>query len=126
LLDIRDGFRDGKNHLEFEGFWVFTNTKFSEDAKKFGRCRNILLTGWNYPENRGIEKMLEEKNLYPVTVLRGLDKFAERALINSGYVFCREIVQENLKELSRKTGLRLTTLKKLIKEGEMLCKNRIE
>jgi uncharacterized membrane-anchored protein YjiN (DUF445 family) len=43
--------------------WLFTNTKISNHAKKYARCKNIRLTGWRYGANGSddsIEKMIEK------------------------------------------------------------------
>ncbi len=65
-------FLDVKGH-GFTKPWIFTNTKFSDDAKRYASCMDIKLTGWSYPEKESIETFLESKGLYPVTVLR-IDK----------------------------------------------------
>ncbi len=37
----------------FDEVWLITNTKFSDDAKRYAICQGMKLTGWNYPEGRG-------------------------------------------------------------------------
>ena len=76
---------------KFDGVWLVTNTRFSEDAKKYAKCRQIKLTGWSYPEDEGIEHMLASRNLYPITVLH-VEKDVIDRLVMSGYVFCRDVV----------------------------------
>lgn len=96
FLDVRDA----------EGFnqpWIFTNTKFSDDAKRYASCMGIKLTGWNYPENESIEVLLESKGLYPVTVLR-IEKNLINKLVNAGIVFCRDVLKEGEMGL-KKLGL---------------------
>jgi len=117
FLDLKEGFEEGKHEFDFAFPWLFTNTKFSQDAKKFAVCRNILLTGWRYPRSESIEKLLERKGLYPVTVLRNLRKREEEILINSGYVFCRDLLAVGMEEISGKTGIGMNTLKKLVEES---------
>ncbi len=107
FLDVRDSGR-------FTQPWIFTNTKFSEDSKKYAACMGIKLTGWNYPEKGGIEQLLETKNLYPVTILR-VDKETIDAAINAGFVFCRDIVRAGENEL-RKLGVR--GARKLVEEAK--------
>lgn len=86
FLDVRDT----------EGFnqpWIFTNTKFSDEAKRYASCMGIKLTGWNYPENESIELLLESKGLYPVTVL-WIEKDLIDKLVNAGIVFCIDVLKE--------------------------------
>lgn len=81
---------------EFDAMWLFTNTKFSSDAIKYANCRGLLLTGWRYPENEGIEFMLESKKLYPITVL-SLKDFEIEQLIREGFAFCKDLLVNSTK-----------------------------
>lgn len=92
---------------------MFTNTKFSSEATKFAECRGIKLTGWRYPENEGIEALLERKKLYPVTVLK-LSNFEVEELLRNGFAFCNEIV-ENEKKIAELFGKRA---REIIAEAE--------
>ncbi|MCS7122283.1 MAG: ATP cone domain-containing protein [Archaeoglobaceae archaeon] len=82
----------------FDSVWIFTNTKFSEEAIKYAECKKMKFTGWNQPNKSGIEKMLEKMKLYPVTMLDFEDKDVKK-LINSGLVFCNDILEAGLKKL---------------------------
>lgn len=116
FLDIRQGPRDH----EFYQAWLFTNTKFSTDAKKFAKCRGLILTGWKFPAKESIEKLLEKKKLYPITVLRSISKREEEILINSGFVFCRDLLEEKPKIISNYTGIRLSKLAQIVNEAKTL------
>lgn len=48
---------------------LVTNTRFSSEVEKYAQCIGIRLLGWKYPETRGLEAMLEEHHLLPVTAL---------------------------------------------------------
>ncbi len=115
FLDVSE--KDGFDSVEFDSVWIFTNTKFSSDAKKFAECRQIKLTGWRYPENEGIESLLEAKNLYPVTVLR-LDRETLMEIINYGFVFCKDLIEnENvLKKIAGKKS------EKILSEAKEILK----
>ncbi len=94
FLDLKDGFRAGMHEYNFSKAWMFTNTRFSQDSKKFARCRGMKLTGWRYVGNESIEKMLERKNLYPITILKTLKKKEEQKLISFGIAFCKDILKK--------------------------------
>ena len=116
FIDIKQG----PNDHRFTQAWLFTNTKFSNDAKKFAKCRNVLLTGWKFPGNESIEKLLEKKKLYPITVLRNVSRNEKQALINAGFVFCRDLLKENPKIISEITGIKLKKINEIIKEAEKI------
>ena len=116
FLDIKQG----PNDHRFTRAWLFTNTKFSNDAKKFAKCRDVLLTGWKFSGNESIEKLLERKKLYPITVLRSVSKKEEEILIDAGFVFCRDLLKENPKIISNHTGIKLKKINEIIREAEKL------
>ena len=45
--------------------WLVTNTKFSSDVIRYGNCVGMHLIGWKYPEDGGLEKLIDEANIYP-------------------------------------------------------------
>lgn len=48
----------------FQQIWLVTNTKLTTQAIEYGRCKNMGLLAWRYPENEGIEKLIDKFNLY--------------------------------------------------------------
>ncbi|WP_456329253.1 ATP cone domain-containing protein [Archaeoglobus sp.] len=107
--------------LDVEGYgftkpWIFTNTKFSEEAKRYASCMGIRLTGWNYPVNEGIEVLLESRGLYPVTILR-IEKEVLDTVVNAGLVFCRDIVKACEPKL-RALGLSKDEARRLVEEAK--------
>jgi|Deesub1362A_J573_1020465.scaffolds.fasta_scaffold00221_29 transcriptional regulator NrdR family protein len=121
FIDLREGFEGGMNDVNFSRVWLFTNTKFSTDAKKFGECREMKLTGWRHPENFGIENMLEMRNLYPITILKS-SKDVLKELTDYNYIFCRDLVRDGVEKVVRKTGLRKNLIKEVVREAEVVLK----
>jgi len=85
-----------------------------------------LLTGWKFPSDESIEKLLEKKNLYPITVLRNVSRSEKQAFINAGFVFCRDLLKENPKIISEITGIKLKKIKEIIKEAEKILGEQYE
>ena len=44
---------------------LITNTSLTEDAIKYGLCKNMYLLAWNFPPNKGLETLMTRHNLYP-------------------------------------------------------------
>src|SRR5690606_9911404 len=48
--------------------WVVTNTRFTEDALKYGKCSGLFLLSWDFPKDDGIKDRIDRLGLYPITV----------------------------------------------------------
>jgi hypothetical protein len=87
LNDVRNGkyFSNDKSISSVQSL-VITNMKFTEQAIKYAECEGINLFGWRYPASGGLEKLIEEKGLYPITILPSfknylMDYFVEKEMI---------------------------------------------
>jgi len=114
FLDMNEG---GAN---FDNLIIACNTKFSDHAKKYAECKGMLLLGWRYPKNKGLEDLIEQFNLYPVTYLSGLSKRDYEKLSNSGIITLKQFVETDLKELRRITRLKIRTLENLKVKSEKI------
>lgn len=113
--DIKDGFMNNTNNYNFERAWIVTNTKFSEHAKDYASAKNIRLTGWKYPKDQGLEKMIEDKKIYPVSILKTKKDIIQK-LLNNGIITLKELDEERLANIGFKEGL----IKNLIKQRNLL------
>lgn len=76
--------------LKFKA-WVATNTRFSDDATKYGLCSGIELLAWDFPEGRGLKELIERYKLYPITILFNLNLKEKQYLLNQGIVTCAQL-----------------------------------
>jgi hypothetical protein len=111
MLDRTDG--------KIDRAMIVTNTKYSDHAIQYGSCRNILQIGWSSPENLGLQSMIEEKRLYPLSCLRGLRVEIRLKLVESGIVLIGQLLSENLYELVKKTGLRQDVLREIVEKTRL-------
>lgn len=72
--------------------WVVSNTGFSEDAKAYAACVGIKLIGWRYPETGGIEKLVEDAGLHPVTVVTSLTAAEKEKLVKDHIILCKDVL----------------------------------
>lgn len=80
---------------EFHEFWLITNTKFTIDAIQYGLCVNMKLLSWSYPENEGLERIVDKLKLYPITALNHLLSNKQIALlIRKNIVLCKELLND--------------------------------
>jgi len=105
LEDAADGFAIGVNDLKIDRAMIVTNTRYSEHAIQYGRCKNILQIGWSSPQYLGLRDMIEKGRLYPLSCLRGVNHEARMRLVNSGMMLIKELLNQDPGALAVKTGL---------------------
>ncbi|MFH0830138.1 MAG: ATP cone domain-containing protein [Candidatus Aenigmatarchaeota archaeon] len=103
--------------------WLATNTKFSGDVIQYAECRGLKLLGWKYPVKENIQFMLERKMLYPVTVIRNIDKLTLQKLADAELMFCSDLLVST-KELFRKTGIKENRLAQLQQIAKSVCQKQ--
>ncbi len=118
LEDVTEGFQYGNFNLKIDRAMIVTNTRYSEHARRYGKCRKILQIGWSSPANLSLQNMIEERNCYPISCLRGLKNETKTKLVNSGIVLIKQLFEDKLPMLARKTGVQQETLKQIIKKAE--------
>lgn len=120
FLDLKDGFKVG-NVRDFKQPWLVCNTKFSEDAIQYASCKGMRMIGWNYPENQGLQYLIESKKLYPVTMLRDLDSDSLDKLASANFILALDLLRIPLNELNKITKISLKKLKILADEAKRVC-----
>lgn len=100
--------------------WLATNTKLSEEGIKFAECKNIKIIAWKYPPNESLENLIEEKAVYPITILLSGNKFIYRKLIENNFVIIQDLFRYKPEEISKITDVELNKIKKLIEEAKNL------
>ncbi|MBC8412994.1 restriction endonuclease [bacterium] len=96
--------------------WLATNTRFSLDAIKYSECTGINLISWGYPESMSLEKMIEDRKLYPVTVLSNLTSAQSRKLIENDIILMKDLAGLSEKEISKM--LSITARKAAVIRGQ--------
>jgi hypothetical protein len=120
FLDLKEGWKEGKCQ-KFDKPWLVSNTKFSSDTIAFANCRKIKLTGWKYPVGNSLEDLIEKKNLYPITMMKKLDRKAQIKLSKVGLMLCRDLLKRDVGKLNQLTGIPKTKLTMLKTEATKLC-----
>jgi Holliday junction resolvase-like predicted endonuclease len=118
--DITEGFKLGLNSLNLEKALIVCNAKLSEHAKRYAECRGISHIGWRYPPDRGIERMIEENKLYPITYLKNLDSASIRKLTGAGVLLLRQLAESDLQTLAEKTGISTKRIQAIQEQAGMI------
>ena len=122
--DIKRAFEvsEHQNFHVHEG-WLVTNTRCSSDAIKYAECVGLKIVSWRYPEKDSLENMIEEKHLYPVTILPAATKNAIQSLTSRDIILAEEIATMNEQAFLERSGLDHATALSIKKEADELCRS---
>ena len=96
--------------------WLVTNTKCSKDAKEYSLGVGLKITSWKYPEKESLIKLIMEKKLYPITILKNLDNRTREKLLKLDIVLAKNLQKYTVTQLSEKTELSEKQIKKILNE----------
>lgn len=83
---------------------VVTNEKFTEKAIRYAKCKNIKILGWNYPEKEGLETIISNNNLYPITILPSFNKNYLQLFAEENVLLINNLTEEKIKTLESKVN----------------------
>ncbi|MFQ6076891.1 MAG: hypothetical protein ACE5Z5_12325 [Candidatus Bathyarchaeia archaeon] len=120
MEDVLEGYRLNINQMGVNRALIACNTRFSDHAKQFSACRNISLLGWRMPEVRGMERIIEDHGLYPITMIRDLEAEVEARLADNGIILIRQLAEFDASELSVRLGIGEDRLKSVVEKAEAI------
>lgn len=85
--------------------WLVTNTKCTPSAKKYAEGVDLKIIGWSHPKKGNLQDLIEEKGLYPVTVLFRVKGYIKEKLIEGKIALVNELVNLSIEDLKEKTRL---------------------
>ncbi|GAB4487151.1 MAG: hypothetical protein OHK006_15900 [Thermodesulfovibrionales bacterium] len=122
FLDIRKAFEaDPRENGSVHQCWLVTNTRCTTDAIRYAECTGIRIVSWRYPQTGSLEKLIEEKRLYPVTILPSAKKSTVDSLFRHGFVLAQDIADMDQEGFRRTSGLERQISHALKQEADELC-----
>jgi Holliday junction resolvase len=106
---------------KFRG-WLVTNTRFTADALQYAECNKFGVRSWGYPDNQSLEKMIEEKRLYPVTIVSGIQSGLISRLLKANIILLKDLVAMNLRDIRQILSLPEGKAAALKKQADELCR----
>lgn len=108
---------NGRNRID-EG-WLVTNTRFTRSVIQYVRCTgNMHLLGWDYPRSRGLEVLVEEAHVHPITMLTALSSHDKQILLEADIVLCRDI---HNRDILLDVGIRPDKVGAVLAQVRALC-----
>lgn len=99
--------------------WLITNTKFTDQAIKYGECNHVKMLGWNYPKKGNLQDIIEELRLHPFTCLESISNTHKKELLRKGIVLCMDIY--NNPSILNEIGMKSPEKEEVIAEIKMVC-----
>lgn len=92
--DIRNAAPDNAGNIEG---WIFTNTRFSSDAHRYGACVGLHLVDWDSPQEGSLKMRIDGSGLHPITCLTSLSRQDKKSILEEGIVLCRDLNEDILR-----------------------------
>lgn len=103
--------------------WLATNTKFTTETIQYADCVGLKLLGWSFPHHESIQVRIDENKLYPITVLKGLDRAAFSRLHDMDIILVKELLEAPAQRLAQ-TGIPRARLDVLVEQARQVMSNR--
>jgi hypothetical protein len=98
--------------------WLVTNTRFTKNAIRYAQCSNLTLLGWDYPQGRGLQNLIIEGHVHPLTCLTSLTDGEKHRLLDQKIVLCKQIQTDHLLQ---EYGVKPDRVPKVMEEARQLC-----
>lgn len=118
LLDLSEMKICNEDICGVKNLKIITNTKFTTAAVKYANCVGVDLLGWDYPKEGNLYSLIEEKKLYPITVLQSIGDGHKARLLEDGVIVCEDILKHSNRV--RALGLSPDKLETLLSEARQL------
>lgn len=99
--------------------WLFTNTKFTDQAIKYCECYKVKLIGWNYPAKGNLHDIISEHSLFPITCLSSLSHQQKKDLIDRNVLVCTDIPR-NL-DILKEVGVKDEDVHRVVEEASVVA-----
>lgn len=109
----------GKKRKMTRGILI-TNTKFTENSKKYGRCVNTFdMISWNYPKKGNLYDLIEETGMHPMTCIPELSNHDKQELLKRGIATCTSL-KDNV-DVMREIGMKDGKIKNIVDNIDVIC-----
>jgi Holliday junction resolvase-like predicted endonuclease len=119
--DLAPVFRSKQKEKKFSG-WLVTNTRCTSEAIEYAQCSGFKVLGWRHPRNGSLQKMIEDKLLYPVTIITGIKKGLINSLINKDIILLKDLSEMQTEDIKSLLSLPQNKAESLKKQADALCR----
>jgi hypothetical protein len=117
FLDIKKRWeKQPENHNVFHQGWLVTNTRFTDDALRYGECAGLHMISWDHPSRGSLRERIDVSGLHPITALHSLTRKDKINLLENNVVMCRDLDPPSLEM----AGINRASFTKILQEAESL------
>lgn len=99
---------------------MVTNAKFTARAAQYAVCSGIDLLGWRWPLGHGLESLVDQYRLYPISILPSLGGRLSAILAENRIMLAKDLLEIDPLEFSRRQKVPIKILDALIGEAKEL------
>lgn len=111
--------KDDSNNTHYYG-WLVTNTKCTSECVKYASCVKLRVMAWEHPEEKNLQYYIENKKLYPISILTTITKKQKDILFESGILIVQELASMDADDLMRLLSIKKINTLKILNEIELL------
>lgn len=100
--------------------WLVTNTKCTSQAIAYAKCMNMKILAWKYPKKGSLEQLIEQKGLYPISILPSVSRAAVGKFSEHEIILAKELLGFSVVELQKIGRISASVARKVQKEAEGL------
>ena len=101
--------------------WLVTNTRCTSNAVKYAKCSGLNIRSWTYPDDDSLQKMIEDKRLYPVTIISGIRSGLISKLIERDIILLKDLAVMKEGDIEKMLSLPHKKAVSLKKQADELC-----
>lgn len=99
---------------------LITNTKFTNNAFDYSSCIGVDLLGWNTPMGKGLDHLIAEHQLYPVTLLSSFKGYLRNILVSKQIMLISDVAKINPEKFSKEFKVPKKSISSLVREAQGL------
>ncbi len=104
----------------FNGAWLTTNTKCTSQAIRFARCQGLKIISWRYPSGGSLNDLIENRGLYPITILPSLSGFLKKRFAQNNIILAKDLLRYSQNDFIKTFGIRSDLAKRIKEEVDAL------
>ncbi len=119
FLDIKKANKDRRQDYQFKEVWLATNTACSSMVKKYASCVKMGVIAWHHPQEKNLEYYIENKKLYPISILPGLKTKQRDQLFEKDIVTVKDLLAHSPQAIASLLSIKKSAADRLLAKAAM-------